>query len=174
MSRSAEAARFEALFVPHMDAAYDLARWLTRDEAAAQDVVQESYLRAFRFIARFDGGNARAWLLTIVRNQCYTWLKASPGNRWLEIEDDVMANEPALIDAETPELAAIRDEDGALLQTALAAVPPIFREVIVLRELENMTYKEIAVITGAPLGTIMSRLARARAMLKRELIGLRR
>ena len=85
-----------------------------------------------------------------------------------------MANEPALTDPETPELTAIRDEDGALLQTALAAVPPIFREVIVLRELENMTYKEIAVITGAPLGTIMSRLARARAMLKRELIGLRR
>jgi RNA polymerase sigma-70 factor (ECF subfamily) len=172
MSHRAEVKRFEELFAPHMNAAYNLARWLTGNESAAHDVVQESALRAFKFLHRFAGGNARAWLLAIVRNQSYTWLKQAAGNKWVNIGDEMPENDLALSHAETPELSAIRSQDSTLVQQALAALPPQFREVIVLKELEGMAYKDIATIADIPLGTVMSRLARARIMLKTELVKL--
>ena len=166
MSHKADVKRFEELFAPHMNAAYNLARWLTGNESGAHDVVQESALRAFKFQGRFAGGNARAWLLAIARNQSYSWLKASAGNRWVAIGDDMAEDDLALAHAQTPELYAIRAEDAALLQQALATLPPTFREVIVLKELEDMSYKDIAAIADIPLGTVMSRLARARALFR--------
>jgi RNA polymerase sigma factor (sigma-70 family) len=173
MHHTAGTKRFEELFRPHMDAAYNLARWLTRNESAAQDIVQESYLRALRSLNRFAGGNARAWLLTIVRNQSYTWLKSAGGNnRWVNIGDELEEDNLALADMHTPERDAISKEDTAHVQQTLEALPPIFREVIILKELEEMSYKDIATVTGVPIGTVMSRLARGRLMLKTELLKL--
>jgi len=172
MSHKADVKRFNELFAPHMNAAYNLARWLTGSESAAHDVVQESALRAFRFMNRFTGGNARAWLLAIVRNQSYTWLKQSAGNKWVNIGDEIAEDDIALGDMETPELTAMRSQDAALLHKALAALLPQFREVIILKELEDMAYKDIATVVDIPLGTVMSRLARARVMLKTELLKL--
>jgi RNA polymerase sigma-70 factor (ECF subfamily) len=164
--------RFEELFAPHMDAAYNLARWLTGNDSAARDVVQESALRAFRFLHRFADGNAKAWFLTIVRNESYTWLKASAGQHWVAIGDELPEDAAALSHSQTPELLAIHTQNAALIQQALCALPPIFREVIVLKELEDMPYKDIALVVDIPIGTVMSRLARARAMLKLELLKL--
>jgi len=162
--------RFEELIAPHLDAAYNLARWLTGSDSAARDVVQESALRAFRFLQRYTDGNAKAWFLTIVRNESYTWLKASAGRHWVPIGDDNGDYEEALSHNQGPELLAIHTENAVLLQQALSALPPTFREVIVLKELEDMPYKDIALVVDIPIGTVMSRLARARAMLKLELM----
>ncbi|NWA26307.1 sigma-70 family RNA polymerase sigma factor [Pseudomonas gingeri] len=164
--------RFEALFAPHLDAAYNLARWLTDSESAAQDVVQESAFRAFKFQHRFVDGNAKAWFLTIVRNESYNWLKASMGPRWVAIDEEWLQDDSALADVRTPESQVIRAEASEQLRLALLALAPAFREVIVLKELEDMPYKDIAKIVDIPLGTVMSRLARARGMLKRELLKL--
>ncbi|MCU0117873.1 sigma-70 family RNA polymerase sigma factor [Pseudomonas sp. B2M1-30] len=164
--------RFEELIAPHLDAAYNLARWLTGNDSAARDVVQESALRAFRFLQRFADGNPRAWFLTIVRNESYTWLKASVGHPWVAIDDDMADDHPTLSHSQTPELLAIHTENAALLQQALGALPPVFREVIVLKELEDMPYKDIALVVDIPIGTVMSRLARARTMLRLELMKL--
>jgi RNA polymerase sigma-70 factor (ECF subfamily) len=167
--------RFEELIAPHLDAAYNLARWITGNDSAARDVVQESALRAFRFLQRFADGNAKAWFLTIVRNESYTWLKASAGRHWVAIDDetgDSSNSGGALSHSQSPELLAIHTENAALLQQALSALPPVFREVIVLKELEDMPYKDIALVVDIPIGTVMSRLARARAMLKLELLKL--
>ncbi|WP_397451050.1 sigma-70 family RNA polymerase sigma factor [Pseudomonas sp. NA-150] len=166
--------RFDELLTPHMDAAYNLARWLTGNESAARDVVQESALKAFKFLHRFEGGNAKAWLLAIVRNESYTWLRASTGHRWLAIGDEIDEDDAALAHTHTPEISAIRTQDAAFLQQALKALSPVFREVIILKELEDMPYKEIATVIDVPLGTVMSRLARARAMLKTEFMKLYR
>jgi RNA polymerase sigma-70 factor (ECF subfamily) len=173
-SHEVDMKRFDELLAPHMDAAYNLARWLTANESAAHDVVQESALKAFKFLHRFEGGNAKAWLLTIVRNESYNWLRASAGHRWISIGEDISENDSALAHTRTPEIDAIRTEDAALLQQALKALPPVFREVIILKELEDMPYKDIAKVTDVPLGTVMSRLARARAMLKNEFMKLYR
>lgn len=162
--------RFEALFGPHLGAAYNLALWLTGTDSTAKDVVQESCLRAFRFLHRFAGGNARAWLLAIVRNQSYTWLKAAAGDRWVSIGDDLPEDDPALAHGETPEHAAIKAERAAQIREALAALPPAYREVIILKDLEDMAYKDIATVIDSPLGTVMSRLARARSLLRIELL----
>ncbi|MFM9380489.1 sigma-70 family RNA polymerase sigma factor [Pseudomonas sp. UV AK001] len=162
--------RFEELIAPHLDAAYNLARWITGSDSAARDVVQESALRAYRFLQRFANGNAKAWFLTIVRNESYTWLKASAGRHWVAIDDETGDIDGALSHTQTPELLAIHTENAALIQQALSALPPAFREVIVLKELENMSYKDIALVVDIPIGTVMSRLARARAMLKLELL----
>ena len=162
--------RFEELFAPHLDAAYNLARWLTGNDSAARDVVQESALRAFRFLHRFADGNAKAWFLTIVRNESYTWLKASAGRHWVAFDDESDENEAAMSHSQTPELLAIHTENAALIQQALCALPPAFREVIILKELEDLAYKDIALVVDVPIGTVMSRLARARAMLKLELL----
>ena len=173
MGNKADVKRFEELIRPHMKAAYNLARWLTGSDSAAQDVVQESCLRAFRFLHRFSGGNSRAWLLAIVRNQSYTWLKAASGNKWVAIGDEIPEDDRALGHEETPELAAMKSEDSAFLSRALELLLPQFREVIILKELEDMAYKDIATVADIPLGTVMSRLSRARAALKTELLKLR-
>jgi len=154
---------FEEAVLPHLDAAYNLARWLTRNEHDAQDVVQEAYLRAFRFFDGFHGANARAWLLTIVRNTCFTWLRH---NRSPELSGDfdeaVREKESDEPDPETQQVLKVRAQ---LVNSAIEKLPIEFREVMVLRELEELSYKEIAVVTGVPIGTVMSRLARARKRL---------
>jgi len=166
--------RFEQLILPHLNAAHNLARWLTRNDSAAQDIVQESCERAFKSLHRFVDGNARAWLLTIVRNQSYTWLKESAGERYyVDIDDEAAMSEKdkaTLAHVDTPEVWTERMQDRQALQNGLEALPAIFREVIVLKELEEMSYKEIAGVTEVPIGTVMSRLARGREMLKKELL----
>ena len=149
--------------MPHLDAAFNLARWLTRNDHDAEDVVQEAMLRAYRF---FDAlrGEARPWLLAIVRNACFSWLQA---NRPVELQAiDRMEQES---DAPGPEALAARDLDRRRLNEAIAALPVQFREVLVLRELEDLAYKDIARIAEIPIGTVMSRLARARRLLAESL-----
>jgi RNA polymerase sigma-70 factor (ECF subfamily) len=164
-------ARFEQLVLPHMDAAYNLARWLTRNDQDARDVVQDSMLRAFRFL---DGlrGDARPWLLALVRNSCMTWLKA---NRPAELTGmDPAAPELQSVEDETPETLALRALDRRMLNEALAALPAQFREALVLREMEDLPYKDIARITAVPIGTVMSRLARGRRLLADSLHAISR
>lgn len=153
--------------LPHIDAAYNLARWLLRNEPDARDSVQEAYLRAFKAHARFRGGDGRAWLLTIVRNVCYTRLRRVRREAPLETFDE---DQHGAVDAAAEHAAeARREAEHAQLDAALAALPEEMREVIVLHELEDLSYKEIAAVVGIPLGTVMSRLARARLRLQREL-----
>lgn len=157
--------RFEQLVLPHLDAAFNLARWILRGRADAEDVAQEAMLRAFRFFRGFHGGDARAWLLQIVRNSCYTWLEK---NRPMELTtefDEQLYPQPSV----TPESLAIAGDNRERLTRALEDLPPRFREVLVLRELEGCSYKEIAAITSMPIGTVMSALARARQRLQRTL-----
>ncbi len=160
---------FEQAVLPHLDAAYNLARWLTRNEQDAQDVVQESYLRAFRFFAGFRGGNARAWLMQIVRTTCYTWSHANrPLQEATEFDENLFPDSRN----PNPEEVVLQNDSGAVLRKALEMLPPNFREVLILRELEGMSYREIAAITGMPAGTVMSSLSRARGRLRQALTGL--
>jgi RNA polymerase sigma factor (sigma-70 family) len=157
--------RFEQLMLPHLDAAFNLARWLLRGRSDAEDVAQEAMLRAFRFFRGFHGGDARAWLLQIVRNTCYTWLeKSRPLELATEFDEELYPQPGA-----TPESLAIAGDNRERLTRALEGLPPRFREVLVLRELEGCSYKEIAAITSMPIGTVMSALARARQRLQRTL-----
>ena len=169
---NSKAMNFEEAVMPHIDAAYNLARWLTRNDADAQDMVQEAYLRALRFFSGFRGTDARAWLLTIVRNTCYTWLRR---NRSPELSCDfdevVLARESEEPDPETQQLMKAQAQ---LVNEAIEKLPIEFREVVVLRELEELSYKEIAVILEVPIGTVMSRLARARKRLMLSLQADRR
>ena len=153
--------RFEQLVVPHVDAAFNLARWLLRRREDAEEVAQEALLRACRFFRGFHGGDARAWLLQIVRNTCYSWLeKNRPRELMVEFDEELHLRPVA-----TPESIAIADEDRERLSRALETLPARFREVLVLRELEGCSYKEIAAITSMPIGTVMSSLSRARRQL---------
>ena len=153
--------RFEQLVLPHVDAAFNLARWLLRKREDAEEVAQEALLRACRFFRGFHGGDARAWLLQIVRNTCYSWLeKNRPRELMVEFDEELHPQHVA-----TPESIAIADEDRKRLSRALESMPPRFREIIVLRELEGCSYKEIAAITSIPIGTVMSSLSRARRQL---------
>jgi len=161
-------ARFEQTVLPYMDAAYNLARWLTRNEQDAQDMVQEAYLRAFKFFDAFRGIDGRAWLLTIVRNTCYTWFQQNRPRELTASLDDAANNIES--DAPSPEAELITSADRNLITKALEELPLEFREVLALREMEGMSYKEIADITGIPVGTVMSRLARARKRLKQSLV----
>jgi RNA polymerase sigma-70 factor (ECF subfamily) len=161
---------FEALMLPHLDAAHNLARWLLRNEDDAQDVVQESYLRAFKSFHRFHGSDGRPWLLTIVRNTSYTFLKKSHSvdlTTPFDEEIHVSRNEPV-------SAAGIleRSEDAELLSQAMNELPEEFREILILRHQEDLSYREIAEIAQISPGTVMSRLARARAKLK-ECLGTR-
>jgi len=161
---------FEQEVLPHLDAAYNLARWLTRNDQDAQDIVQEAYLRAFRFFPGFRGGDARAWLMKIVRNTCYTWLHANrPLQDAAEFDENFFQPDSR---APNPEEVVLQKDNAALLRTALEKLPPNYREVLILRELEGMSYKEIADITGMPVGTVMSSLSRARGRLRQALTGL--
>jgi RNA polymerase sigma-70 factor (ECF subfamily) len=160
-------ARFEALVLPCLDAAYNLARWLARNDADAQDVVQEAMLRALRYFDSFHGSNARVWLLAIVRNTYYTLrMKIPPDNLRESLDEDA---HPLVDEGPSPEALTLLAVDVGTLQLALERLPPPLREVIVLRELEECSYKEIATITEQKIGTVMSRLARARERLKTEL-----
>ena len=160
--------RFEQAVLPHLDAAYNLARWLTRNEHDAQDVTQEAFLRAFRFFDGYQGGNMRAWLLTIVRNTCYTWMHQ---NRLPDsaVEFDEKIHSDELSGGADPELQVLASADKETVQRALSGLPDIFREVLVLREMEGMSYKEIADVASVSIGTVMSRLARARTRLRESL-----
>jgi RNA polymerase sigma-70 factor (ECF subfamily) len=153
--------RFEQLVLPHVDAAFNLARWLLRRREDAEDVAQEALLRACRFFRGFHGGDARAWLLQIVRNSCYTWLEK---NRPMELSV-AFDEELHLQTCPTPETLAIAGNDRERLTRALETLPPRYREILVLRELEECSYKEIAAITSIPIGTVMSSLSRARRQL---------
>lgn len=160
-----EIERFETVALPHLDAAYTLARYLLRDDAAAQDVVQEAYLRALKYFDRYKGGDARAWVLAIVRNTSHTWRKRE-GERPVEFDERVHS---ASVEEHTPEAALLRAADRDMVRRALDQLSLELREVLVLREIQGLSYKEIASVAGVPIGTVMSRLARARARLERLL-----
>src|ERR1043166_2166595 len=162
-----ELASFEAMMLPCMDAAHNLARWLLRNEQDAQDVVQEAYLRAFRSFAGFRGSNGRAWLLTIVRNTAYTLLKK---NRTADLTT-AFDEEIHATDYKSASRATVlhHAEDAELIKKAMDGLPAEFREILTLRHQENLSYNEIGDILKIPIGTVMSRLARARGKLKRYL-----
>ena len=175
MSEQVKRERFERLVLPHMDAAYSLACWLTRNEAQAEEAVQEAFLRAFKFFGGFRGGDARPWLLGIVRNACYTLLqreRASAGLDEFEEEnhgEEAVAPGAVLSFPLNPETAVIESAERELVQQYLRALPTEYREVLILREIHDCSYKEIAAIAEIPIGTVMSRLARGRRLLQRTL-----
>jgi RNA polymerase sigma-70 factor (ECF subfamily) len=155
--------RFEDAVLPHLDAAYNLARWLMRDENEAQDAVQDAYLRALRFFSGFRGGDGRAWILSIVRNTCFSRMQSGRAHQGdIEFDEQMHGTDET---AANPEKLLLRSQDTEMLLRALDSLPPEFREVIVMRELEDMSYKEIADVAELPIGTVMSRLARARKRL---------
>ena len=164
MQEQNKLASFEEAVLPHLNAAYNLARWITRNDTDADDVVQEACLRAFKFFGGFHGVDGRSWLLTIVRNTCYTWmqrnrspeLSVSPDDEQREIESTDL----------NPEGLLLQKVDTLMVRRAIEELPVEFREVLVLREFEEMSYREIAGITDLPLGTVMSRLARGRKRLQ--------
>jgi RNA polymerase sigma-70 factor (ECF subfamily) len=162
-----EHTRFEQLVLPHFDAGYNLARWLTRNPQDAEDVVQDACMRALKYLGSLRGGDARAWFLTIVRHAFYDWCKRNRPTQ--VIPDDGTASDLA-IDAAAidPEQAALRSAESRSLAKAVAQLPLVFREVLILRELEDLSYKEIARVVDIPIGTVMSRLARARSLLQRS------
>lgn len=166
---------FERLAVIHMDAAYSLAYWLVRDRDDAEDVVQDAYLRAFRAFDSVRGDDIKPWLLTIVRHVAYRWLSVRKRTSNVVPLDGAQprGDDERMTDVASGELSAedvlVGRADQALVHAALGALPPAYREVIVLRELEELSYREIAVVTGTPVGTVMSRLARGRQQLKGRL-----
>jgi len=158
---------FEQTVLPHLEAAYNLARWLTGNDHDAADVAQEASLRAFRFFGSFRGENARAWLLSIVRNTFYTWLRKNrPQEKTVEINDETLDIEDASANTET---ASPQFADADAVRRAIAELPVEFREIVILREMEGFSYKEIAELAEVPIGTVMSRLARARKLLQKSL-----
>ena len=160
---------FEHDALPHLNSAYNLARWLTGNNQDAEDIVQEAYLRAFKFYDGFRGGDARPWLLTIVRNVYYTWAQQNPVGRLVDFDEDLASVDPHL---SNPEEVLIQNSSGVLLRRALETLPPRSREVLVLREMDGMSYKQISSVVGVPTGTIMSRLSRARASLRQSVANL--
>ncbi len=166
-------ARFEKSVLPHLDAAYNLARWLTRNDHDAQDVVQDAFLRAFRLFEGMRGSDARPWLLAIVRNAGYSWLEKNRPGDVVALDDAA----PLSSDIETvghaapaetnPEVILLQSANRKLVNQALEELPVGYREVLVMREIEDLSYKEIAAIAGVPIGTVMSRLARGRELLRR-------
>jgi RNA polymerase sigma-70 factor (ECF subfamily) len=168
MSDTTRRERFEQTVLPHLDAAYNLARWLTRNDQDAQDVTQKACLRAFRFFDGYQGGNTRAWLLTIVRNTCYTWLHKNRAPGFGEVFDEEI-HSAEISGSADPEIQTLASADKKTLQRALEELPEVFREALVLREMEGMSYREIADVMSVSLGTVMSRLARARTRLRQSL-----
>jgi RNA polymerase sigma-70 factor (ECF subfamily) len=167
MDAREQAELFERAVLPHLDAAYNLARWLAGNDHDAQDVAQEASLRAFRFFGSFRGDNARAWLLAIVRNTFFTWVRKNrPGVKTVEIDDEALdiEDDSANLEAVNPLFA-----DAEAVRRAIADLPVEFREIVILREMEGFSYKEIAELAEVPIGTVMSRLARARKLLQKRL-----
>jgi RNA polymerase sigma factor (sigma-70 family) len=168
---------FRATFLPHLDGAYNLARFLTRDPVLSDDIVQDAFLRAFRAFPKFRGGSARAWLFTIVRNCSRTAMAsraqhAARTPHGLTLSDVPQLEIEELADGrENPEEALIRQQDAAAVRQLVESLPEPFREALILREMEELSYQEIAEVTGVAIGTVMSRLARARAMLARRFAG---
>jgi RNA polymerase sigma factor (sigma-70 family) len=158
-----ELTAFNEVVLPRLDAAYNLARWLTRNDQDAEDVVQEASLRAFRYWKGFSGGDCRAWLLAIVRNTYYSWLRQRSVQPELTADGEVDDIDGSVTD---PENAMLQNANREMLKAALEDLPMEFREAIVLREMEGFSYKEIADISAVPIGTVMSRLARARKRLQ--------
>jgi RNA polymerase sigma-70 factor (ECF subfamily) len=162
-----ERGRFAEAMLPHLDAAYNLARWLTRTSHDAEDVVQEAYYRALKFFGGFRGSNGRTWLLQVVRNTAYTWLQQHRAHELTVALDEERS--PEASEALNPEKLAIQRADRELIRQAIEELPVAYREVVVLRELEGLQYQQIAEVAGIPLGTVMSRLARARGRLQERL-----
>ena len=170
MDRGDSRARFADVVIPHLDDAYSLARWVTGNRADAEDVVQEACLRAYRGIGGFAGSNGRAWVLTIVRNAAYDWLRKNRSPAVVHVDDleaveRMRAADDTAAAGDNPEAALIARADEVKLEAAIASLPTIFRETLVLRDVQGLDYKEIAAVTDVPIGTVMSRLARARRRL---------
>jgi RNA polymerase sigma-70 factor (ECF subfamily) len=175
LSEKEKRARFERLVLPHLDAAYSLATWLVRDDAQAEEAVQDSYLRAFRYFDSLRGDDARPWLLGIVRNTCYSLLqRARQDGAPLPFDEegcgeDAVAAGAVVSFPVNPEAAAIREADCESVRSALRALPVEFREAVVLREIHGFSYREIAAACEVPIGTVMSRIARGRRLLQQAL-----
>lgn len=161
-------ARFDASVLVHLDAAYNLARWLTQNDDAAADAVQDAALRAFRFFDSQNGPSAKAWFMAVVRNTCMDWLRDQQKHGRHETYDEELHAIPAT-SRDQPDAALSRAADANRVHACIAALPPDYREVIVLRELEEMSYKEISAIVDVPIGTVMSRLSRGRDLLQQKL-----
>ena len=159
-------ARFRSIVMPHIDEAYRLAHWLTGNRTDAEDVVQDASMRAFRAIRNYTGGSARSWVLSIVRNTAYSWLRKNRPAAVVTVDDleavELEQASPGDRDGDNPEAALIAKADADQLRSAIAALPTAFRETLVLRDIEGLDYREIAQATEVPIGTVMSRLARAR------------
>jgi RNA polymerase sigma-70 factor (ECF subfamily) len=166
---SGSLARFEAEVLPHVNAAYTLARWLTRSQTDAEDVVQEAYLRALRFFHGYRGPDGRTWFLAIVRNTAHTWLRRNRADEPARLDDQPM--ETFTSDEPDPSARMMTAADAQTIRDAIEALPVEFREILVMREMEGLSYKEIASVAELPIGTVMSRLSRARQMLQRKLAG---
>jgi RNA polymerase sigma-70 factor (ECF subfamily) len=177
LARDDRKRRFELLALPHLDAAYNLARWLAGNQTDAEDVVQDAYLRAYRYFDAFQGGNFRVWLLTIVRNCFMTWVRENrsarlvfhadpPTGETAETEETAWAQRPR-----DPEAMLLDSIDSQTLSRLMDRLPTEYREVLLLREVEDLPYKDIAEVTGVPIGTVMSRLSRARLALRRLWLG---
>ena len=166
LSDANKLSRFEAVVLVHLDAAYNLARWLTRDTAGADDAVQDACLRAFRFFDSLQGPSPKAWFMAVVRNACLDWLKDQRGRSAEEPYDDKLHAGTA----ETAENAVARASDAQWVREGIAALPREYREVLVLRELEELSYKEISAVVDVPIGTVMSRLSRGRDLLQQRLL----
>ena len=163
MPDQSKAVRFEEIALPHLVAAYNLARWLLHNEHDAEDVVQEAYLRALKSFSGYYGGDSRSWLMTIVRNTCYTWLQK---NRALRLSDPIEDKlDEVGLDFADPEMLLLQSVDAQIVRQSLQELPVEFREIVVMREMEGLSYKEIADIVDIPIGTVMSRLARGRKRL---------
>jgi RNA polymerase sigma-70 factor (ECF subfamily) len=161
---------FERLVLPHLGAGYNLARWILGNDHDAEDVLQEAVMRAFRFFDGFSGDKPRAWLLTVVRNSAYTFLQQNRARELgAELDEDLGAQPLSARSIETPEVLLLRSAQQRQLNQAVEALPVEFREVFVLRELEGLSYKEIADLASIPIGTVMSRLSRARRKLQASL-----
>jgi RNA polymerase sigma-70 factor (ECF subfamily) len=168
--RPDQTSAFEQVVLPHLDAAHNLARWLVRNRHDAEDVVQEAYLRAFKFFGGYQGGDARAWVLKIVRNTSYTFLeKNRPTDLAEEFDETIHTAGTDRPGAPGAEAALLQSAESRMLHDALDELPVNYREILVLRELEGMSYKEIADFTGVPIGTVMSGLARGRSQLRERL-----
>ena len=180
MTDESQSRRFQEIALPHLDAAYNLARWLARNDADAQDIVQEAFLRAFKSFSGFRGTTARPWLLAIVRNTCYTWLRQHRSAHLEVPYDDAVAGdeadgEPYSADREAnPETILAAAEERRLFDAALEQLPTEFREAVILRDVEELSYREIASVAAIPIGTVMSRLSRGRRMLFAALTRMRR